>query len=97
LIDFNATEVDLSAFRDPIEALGRAAGALSLPLRTLQKSVLRQPEIEEREQCSPLRGVLHQPSERTFTNPELAFDHSKRVLHLGPDARLQRTSCRGAS
>jgi hypothetical protein len=69
LIDFNATEVDLSAFRDPIEALGRAAGALSLPLRTLQKSVLRQPEIEEREQCSPLRGVLHQPTVARLHKP----------------------------
>ena len=48
----------------------------------------RHPEIGEREQCVQLRRVLHQPSVAHLHKPELALDHTKRVLHLGSDARL---------
>ena len=48
------------------------------------------PQIRQRKQRDELGGVLLQTAVANFHIAELAFEHSKRMLHLGADTGIDR-------
>lgn len=57
-------------------------------LHPLKNSLPGHPQIAQRKQRDQLRRVLGQAPVAHLHETELALDHPKRTLHLGPDAGL---------